>query len=105
MGEREERGVRVLVVDDDATTAKLWAHVLGRSGFDVRAVTHPRTAIEVSRTFQPDIAVLDLNLPSMDGHELGERLHAICATLRLIAITGDESDKARERSAAHGFAV
>lgn len=103
----EERGwaARVLVVDDDASTVQLWAHVLERRGFDVRSATDPRSALELAREFHPEIAVLDLGLPTMDGHTLGERLHEMSTKLRLIAITGDDSDAARERSAAHGFSV
>jgi CheY-like chemotaxis protein len=100
-----DRVVRVLVVDDDAQTAQLWAHVLGRRGFEVRATTHPSSALAIAATFRPDVAVLDLNLPAMHGHDLGERLTRICEALRLIAVTGDDSDAARERSAARGFSV
>jgi CheY-like chemotaxis protein len=96
---------RVLVVDDDPSTTRLWSHVLGRSGFEVCAATHPRAALDLARSFRPDIAVLDLRLPAMDGHELGVRLQSMCSSLRLIAITGDDSNLARERSAARGFSV
>src|SRR5687768_13821444 len=94
---------RVLVVDDDRATADLWAQVLDRRGFDVRAATHPEGALALAATFRPEVVVLDLGLPSMDGHELGIRLRELCGNVRLIAVTGDSSAAARERSAARGF--
>lgn len=96
---------RVLVVDDDQATVELWAHVLDRRGFTVRAATDATSALELAATFKPDVAVLDLGLPAMDGHELGLQLSQLARGVRLIAVTGDGSDFARECSAARGFAA
>jgi CheY-like chemotaxis protein len=100
-----EPGARVLVVDDDPATVELWADVLDRRGFEVRSATDPKAAIELATSFQPSVAVLDLHLPSMDGHELALHLKRVSRDVRLIAVTGDGSDFARERSAARGFAA
>jgi CheY-like chemotaxis protein len=96
---------RVLVVDDDPSTAMLWVEALTRRGFEARAVLHPEDALEMVRSFKPHVAVLDLNLPGMDGHRLGAALRAHYEGLRLIAVTGDDRSSMRERSAAFGFAA
>lgn len=94
---------RVLVVDDDSELAEMWAARLTRAGFDARAVFDPLAALEQAPRFAPDVALLDIGLPGMDGHELGSRLRAIKPTIALIAITGNDSARRGERSDALGF--
>jgi CheY-like chemotaxis protein len=61
----------------------------------------------VARELRPDIAVLDIGLPVMDGYELAERLHAIagCEALPLVAVTGYGQAEDLARSKAAGFAA
>ena len=54
-------------------------------------------------SFAPDIAVLDIGLPVMDGYELARRLRGSCPDIRLIAVTGYGLESDRERSASVGF--
>src|SRR5215207_3162246 len=96
---------RILVVDDDPLTATLWSHVLEKRGFEAVFAMHPEAALELAASFRPDVAVLDIGLPTMDGHELGEKLRALLGDVRLIAVTGDGRPSARERSSAFGFAA
>ena len=62
-------------------------------------------ALEAALAFRPDVALLDIGLPVMDGYELARRLHAIrgLERLKLVAITGYGQPSDRERSAAAGF--
>jgi CheY-like chemotaxis protein len=94
---------RVLVVDDDSQLATFWAERLERAGFETRAVFDPLDALAHAPGFAPDLALLDIGLPGMDGHELGSRLREIDASLSLIAITGDDNARKGERSDALGF--
>jgi CheY-like chemotaxis protein/two-component sensor histidine kinase len=98
---------RVLVVDDNEDAALLLAEALSAAGHDVRTALDPPQALEVARTFHPEVAVLDIGLPVMDGYELAERLRSELgdATPRLIALTGYGQASDRERSARAGFSA
>jgi DNA-binding response OmpR family regulator len=64
---RPAAGPRVLIVDDDERLNDLLTTYLGRLGFTVRAVTHPEKAFRELKTDAPDIVILDVMLPGMDG--------------------------------------
>ena len=89
----DERG-RVLVVDDDATVAEVVTRYLERDGFVVEAVGDGRVALERALADPPDLVVLDLMLPGMDGLEVCRRLRAM-APVPVIMLTarGQESDR------------
>ena len=94
---------RVLVVDDNADAAEMLGDVLRSVGHEVAIATNPLTALELAARFEPDIAVLDIGLPVMDGYELAIRMRRRQATkgFRLIAVTGygQEHDFARSEEA------
>ena len=97
-------GHRVLVVDDNEDAAELLAYALETLGHQTRTAYDGPSALEVAAEFVPDIAVLDIGLPVMDGYELARRLRAAAAApLRLIALTGYGSPSDRERTAEAGF--
>jgi two-component system phosphate regulon response regulator OmpR len=60
-------GTRVLVLDDDEALGELLTEYLGGFGFTVRAVAHPEEGLRAIRSDPPDLVVLDLMLPGMDG--------------------------------------
>jgi PAS domain S-box-containing protein len=95
---------RILLVDDNADAAESLAALLRAVGHEVVVAPDGPRALAAVRDWRPDVAVLDLGLPVMDGFELAGRLRAACAP-RLIALTGygQPRDKARARAA--GFAV
>ncbi|OBA45761.1 response regulator transcription factor [Kocuria sp. ICS0012] len=85
---------RVLVVDDEKPLAQMVATYLARAGYDVaQAYTGP-TALEAARDRDPDVVVLDLGLPGLDGIEVCRRIRefSACYVLMLTA-RGDEEDK------------
>ncbi len=65
---------RVLVVDDDADIVEMLEYNLAKEGYDVRTATDGRQAIEVAKTYQPDLVLLDIMMPHMDGIETGRQL-------------------------------
>jgi PAS domain S-box-containing protein len=101
------RGQRVLVVDDNADAADMLGLALKSQGHEVVVAHDPVAALKAVDGFAPDVAVLDIGLPAMDGYELAGHLRARMGTrpCRLIALTGygQERDKLRSRDA--GFAV
>ncbi len=100
-----ERSPRVLVVDDDADSAELLATALGRAGYEPRLASNARDAIAVSAEFRPEIALIDIGLPDMDGFRLTKLLRAKpeLGSCRFIAVTGHTSPSAIARSIAAGF--
>lgn len=68
--------VRVLVVDDDETILHLLRSYLEREGFQVDVAADGETALTRSRAFRPDVVVLDILLPGLDGLEVLRRLRA-----------------------------
>jgi len=97
---------RVLVVDDNVDAAELLGEAIELMGHDARVVHDGPTALTVAAAFVPDIALLDIGLPVMDGYEVGRRLRedrASSAGPKLVAVTGYAQDEDRRRSAAAGF--
>jgi PAS domain S-box-containing protein len=95
--------VRILVVDDNEDAAEMLAGVLIGKGYDTRVAHDAPEALSVAAEFSPDVALLDLGLPVMDGYELAANLRELpgLAGLRLVALTGygQESDLRRTREA------
>lgn len=65
---------RVVIVDDDETIAQLVTMYFERDGFDVSCAYDGREGLELARRTRPDIVVLDLMLPGMDGHDVCRQL-------------------------------
>jgi DNA-binding response OmpR family regulator len=94
-----------LIVDDNRDAADSLAMLLRTTGNDIRTAYDGLEAVQVANEFRPEVVLLDIGLPKIDGHEVAQRLrrepwaqHAC-----LIAVTGwsDETDRARSR--ASGF--
>jgi PAS domain S-box-containing protein len=81
---------RVLLVDDNEDARMLLADVLARFGHSVEAAADGPAALAVLEVFKPDVAILDIGLPGMDGYELASRIREMPAhkQLRLLALTG-----------------
>nr|HEX4314820.1 ATP-binding protein [Kofleriaceae bacterium] len=96
----------VLVVDDNADAAVLLADLLESRGYTARVAHDPTEALRVAGEFVPDVAVLDIGLPDMDGYELARRLRALPAwrDVTLLALSGYGQEPDRARSADAGFA-
>ncbi|HUG25701.1 ATP-binding protein [Piscinibacter sp.] len=96
---------RVLVVDDNVDGADLLGHLLRAAGHQVQVLNDPVSALQALDAFAPDVAVLDIGLPVMDGYELAARLRERLAgrPCRFIALTGYGQDADRGRSQHAGF--
>lgn len=96
---------RVLIVDDNVDAATSIAMLLNFQGHEAEAVHNGRDALARVGSFRPDVALLDIGLPEMDGYELARRLRAMpqFSDMRLIAITGYGQAGDRQRASAAGF--
>jgi signal transduction histidine kinase len=97
---------RVLVIDDNVDAAQLLADLLSACGYRTLSVYDGPSALQLAHSFEPQIAVVDLGLPVMDGFELARHLLAPGPTApRLIALTGYGQAQDRVRTAAAGFSA
>jgi signal transduction histidine kinase len=98
-------GLRILVVDDNPDAAEMLVTALESLGHTARRAFDGPTALDIASHFRPEVALLDLGLPVMDGYELAHRLAASgAADLELVAVTGYGQDVDRERTRTAGFA-
>jgi signal transduction histidine kinase len=97
---------RVLLVDDNCDAADLLADALRSGGHEVQVANDPVEALAKAQLDPPQVAILDIGLPVIDGYELAERLRAqpSIGSCRFIALTGYGQEHDRRRSHAHDFA-
>lgn len=98
---------RVLVVDDNRDAADMLGVLLELFGCEVRVCYDGATALAVAGSFRPEVCLLDLCMPGMDGYALAGRVRAALpdSAIRLAAVTALGGEDARRRSAAAGFDV
>lgn len=95
LGERDSRArLRALVVDDEQPLVGILTTYLEREGFDVLAAYDGEQAVEVARSEQPDVIVLDLMLPGIDGLEACRRIRTFSdAYVLMLTAKAEEADK------------
>jgi len=95
--------LRILVVDDNRDAADSLAMLLRTTGNDIRTAYDGLEAVQVASEFRPDVVLLDIGLPKIDGHEVAQRIRKESwgRQMCLMAVTGwsDETDRARSRAA------
>ena len=98
-------GCRILVVDDNKDSADSLGELLGLKGNEVRTAYDGLEAVEVAEAFRPELVLLDIGLPKLNGYEVAGRIReqpwgrdAI-----LVALTGRGQDEDRRRSREAGF--
>jgi two-component system CheB/CheR fusion protein len=98
-------GRRILVVDDNRDSAESLATLLRLSGNDVRTVYEGRQAVTVAGSYRPDLVLLDLGLPGLNGFEVAKRLRSMSGLENsvLVAVTGFATEAHRLRAREAGF--
>ncbi len=98
---------RILVVDDNVDAAESLSMLLSLEGHEVQVAHDGPTALRLAEVFKPDVVLLDIGLPRMDGYEVACRLREQPAQkgLLLVALTGYGQDEDRRRSHEAGFHV
>ena len=96
---------RILVVDDLAASAETLMTLLQMEGFDVKVASEGMAALKIAEDFRPDVVLLDIGLPGMNGFEVAHRLRTQPESREalLIALTGYGEAESRSRSAEAGF--
>jgi CheY-like chemotaxis protein len=98
-------GRKVLVVDDNVDSTDVTALVLGSIGGEVRTSDAGHSSLHEAETFRPDIVLLDLGPPDLDGYEVARRIRGLPwgGDVALVAISGWGRDEDRQRSTDAGF--
>jgi len=102
-----ERGVtkRILIVEDSPDAAELLQELLESEGFDVGLARDGVDALQLASIAVPDVCILDIGLPGMDGYEVARRIRRMADGNKscLIALTGWGSQADRKLSREAGF--
>ena len=99
------RPLRVLMVDDNVDTVSSFSMLLEASGHDVRTAHDGPTAVQAALDYRPDVLVLDIGLPVLNGYEVAKRIrqHPVLKNVVLVALTGYGQDSDRQSSLQAGF--
>jgi signal transduction histidine kinase/CheY-like chemotaxis protein len=100
-GRAQGAPLRVLIVDDNADAARMFSTLLEAFGYATHVATDGPSALAAAPTFRPEVALLDIGLPVMDGYELARQLRQMdtASPTWLVAITG--YGQAADRRSAH----
>jgi NO-binding membrane sensor protein with MHYT domain/CheY-like chemotaxis protein len=96
-------GRRVVIVEDSPDARVSLKMVLEQAGHTVHAVADGANGMEAIARLRPDVALVDIGLPGVDGYGLAERLRAAGSRVRLVALTGYGLAEDKERAAIAGF--
>ncbi|MEO7317545.1 MAG: CheR family methyltransferase [Chthoniobacteraceae bacterium] len=96
---------RILIVDDNTDSARSLATLQSRRGHDTRTAFTGLEALSVATEYQPEVVLLDIGLPGMDGFEVARQIRALpaLAEILLVAMTGYASEEDRAQARAAGF--
>jgi signal transduction histidine kinase/DNA-binding response OmpR family regulator len=102
---REAAPQRILIVDDNEDAANCLAELLRIEGHETRVAYNGPEALACVNEFSPELVLLDIGLPAMDGYQVAYQLRARpeLKDLRLVALTGYGQSEDRERTRAAGF--
>ncbi|MFP5265067.1 MAG: response regulator transcription factor [Blastocatellia bacterium] len=87
------QNVKILVIEDDEYSRDALAHLLVAEGYQAQSASDGETGLEKAHEVQPDVIVLDLNLPGIDGKEVIEKIRGDgpLRSVPILVITGDEA--------------
>ena len=101
---RAARPRRILIAEDSRDAAEMLRIMLEYSGHDVRVVFDGVDAVTQAASFRPQVALLDIGMPRMDGYEAARRIRSTLGTsVVLVALTGWGQDEDKERARDAGF--
>ena len=96
---------RILIVDDNRDTADSLATLISAFGYEAKAVYDGQDAIEQAPLFLPDMALIDIGMPGLNGYETVSRIRQQRCNIHtvLVAVTGRSGDEDKRRAYESGF--
>jgi PAS domain S-box-containing protein len=104
-GQAAQKGRRVLLVDDNVDAMEMMAFLLAEMGYEAHTTADATGIVELASALRPDVIVLDIGLPTVDGYEVARMLkqHPALKSIRLVAHTGYGSPEDRRKAQEAGF--
>ncbi len=106
LSDRPSQDARILIVDDEEPNIRLLRQILGTVGYAcIESTTDPRQVVDLYRTFQPDVILLDIKMPYFDGHQVLEQLKEVVPDdeyLPVLVLTSDGSTPTKQRALSNG---
>jgi PAS domain S-box-containing protein len=104
-GQAVQKGRRVLLVDDNVDAMEMMAFLLAEMGYEAHTTADATGIVELASALRPDVIVLDIGLPTVDGYEVARMLkqHPALKSIRLVAHTGYGSPEDRRKAQEAGF--
>jgi CheY-like chemotaxis protein len=97
-------GFHILLIEDDADARDALVALLELDGYRVSATGDGTQGVDLAKTSNPDVAVIDIGLPGLDGYEVARRIRAILGpSAVLVALTGYSMPEDRQRATDAGF--
>jgi CheY-like chemotaxis protein len=96
---------RILIVDDDPDTANTLARLISIFGYEARAVYEGREAVDEAARLSPEMVLIDIEMPDLDGYETARRIRRQPGGMQtiLVAVTGWTRQEDKQRAYACGF--
>jgi len=104
----QESKAKVLIADDERVIADTLAAILNHGGFEARAVYSCPVALEIARSFRPDMLIADVIMAEMNGIEAAIRMKAMLPGLRVFLLSGQTATPemlARQKADGYGFEI
>jgi CheY-like chemotaxis protein len=97
---------RILLVEDNAPNRYLATFLLEKAGYIVSHSPDGRSAVAAVENERPDLVLMDLQMPEMDGYEAAQRIHALpgCESMPIVAVTSYAQHGDRAKALKAGFA-
>ena len=97
---------KILIVDDEATITEVMYELLQMAGCpNVQCAANGREGLEKYKSFHPDLVLMDINMPVMDGYESSCHIKSFDPNAKILVITGNPGDSRAQRTIQEGIAL
>ena len=97
-----KRAVTICLLEDDPSVVKATSRLLSSEGWKVQSFLDPLAFLHYAQTHRPQVAVIDILMPLMNGLEVQRRLHTISPATRVIVLTSNDDPTVRSKATAAG---
>jgi len=95
---------KILIVDDENTILDLISELLNIEGYYIEKALNGQEALEKYKLFSPDIVIMDIEMPVMDGYESSSRIKSFDPEAKILVLTGNPNDSRAQRTLKEGIA-